>query len=128
MLTADEYDRWAQPFHTSIFAGAAGVPRILFVKEGPYLDRMCSTGAEAVSLGSIHDLAAARRDYPHRVFQGNVDEEVLQGGTPLQVEEAVKACLRAGGGHRHIVNLNHGVDKGTPVANFETYVRTAKGG
>jgi hypothetical protein len=23
--------------------------------------------------------------------------------------------------------LNHGVDKGTPVANFETYVKTAKG-
>jgi uroporphyrinogen decarboxylase len=128
MLTQDEYDRWAQPYHASIFAGATGVPRILFVKEGPYLDRMCSTGAEVISLGSVHDLAAARRAYPHLVFQGNVDEEVLRGGTPQQVEEAVKACLRAGGGHRHIVNLNHGVDKGTPVANFEAYVRTAKGG
>jgi uroporphyrinogen decarboxylase len=128
MLTAEEYEKWAQPHHASILAGATGVPRILFVKEGPYLDRMCSTGAEVISLGSIHDLANARRDYPHLVFQGNVDEEILRGGTPEQVRDAVSACLRAGGGQRHIVNLNHGVDKGTPVANFEAYVRAAKGG
>ena len=55
------------------------MPRILFVKEGPYLDRMCASGAEVISLGSMHDLAAARRDYPHLVFQGNVDEEILRG-------------------------------------------------
>jgi uroporphyrinogen decarboxylase len=32
-----------------------------------------------------------------------------------------------GGGRRHIVNLNHGVDRSTPVANFEAYVRAVKG-
>jgi uroporphyrinogen decarboxylase len=127
MLTPDEYDVWAQPHHTAIFAGASGVPRILFVKEGPYLDKMAASGADVVSLGIRHDLAAARRDYPHLVFQGNVDEEVLRTGTPEQVAEATGACVRAGGGHRHIVNLNHGVDKGTPVANFEAYIRAAKG-
>ncbi len=127
MLSQGEYEKWADLYHASIFARATGIPRILFVKEGPYLDSMCRTGADVVSLGSIHDLAAARRDYPQLVFQGNVDEEILRGGTPEEVRDAVRACLRTGGGHRHIVNLNHGVDKGTPVANFEAYVRTAKG-
>lgn len=126
MLTPAEYDAWAQRYHTAIFAAAAGVPRILFVKEGPYLDRMCHSGADVISLGVRHDLAAARRDYPHLVFQGNVDEEVLRTGTPEQVRQAVRACLRAGGGHRHIVNLNHGVDKDTPVANFEAYVQAVR--
>jgi uroporphyrinogen decarboxylase len=126
MLEPAEYDAWAQPHHQAVFAGAAGVPRILFVKEGPYLDRMAASGAEVVSLGTRHDLAAARRDYPHLVFQGNVDEEVLRTGTPRQVAEATRACVRAGGGRQHIVNLNHGVDKGTPVANFEAYVRAAR--
>lgn len=125
-LTPDEYDRWAQPFHTRILAGATGVPRILFVKEGPYLERMCTAGAEVVSLGSAHDLAAARRDYPHLCFQGNVDEEIVRGGTPEEVRAAVRACVRAGGGERHIVNLNHGVDKGTPVENFAAYVNAVK--
>ena len=126
MLTPDEYDTWAQPHHRAILAGASGVPRILFVKEGPYLDRMVRAGAEVVSLGSSHDLAAARRDYPDMVFQGNVDEDVLRTGTPGQVADATRACVAAGGGRRHIVNLNHGVDKGTPVANFEAYIRAAK--
>ncbi|QJX00780.1 uroporphyrinogen decarboxylase family protein [Frigoriglobus tundricola] len=127
MLTHDEYDRWAHPHHAAILGRSTGVPRILFVKEGPYLDRMCTSGADVISLGSIHDLAAARREYPNLVFQGNVDEEILRGGTPDQVREAVQKCLQAGGGERHIVNLNHGVDKGTPVLNFETYVKAAKG-
>jgi uroporphyrinogen decarboxylase len=126
LLDPGEYETWAQQYHTRILAGAVGVPRILFVKEGPYLDRMCATGAEVISLGTRHDLAAARRDYPHLVFQGNVDEEVLRSGTPEQVTEAVRACVRAGGGNRHIVNLNHGCDKDTPVANFEAYVRAVK--
>lgn len=128
MLEPAEYDVWAQRHHASILAGSTGVPRILFVKEGPYLDQMAAAGAEVVSLGSRHDLAAARRDYPHLVFQGNVPEHVLRTGTPADVTAAVQACRAAGGGTRHIINLNHGVDKSTPVANFEAYVRAAQAG
>ena len=127
-LTAEEYEEWAQPYHQEILHGATGVPRVLFVKEGPYLDRMCQTGAEVISLGVRHDLAAARRDYPHLVFQGNVDHDILRDGTPEQVTADVRRCLAQGGGQMHIVNLNHGVDKSTPVANFEAYIRAAKGG
>jgi uroporphyrinogen decarboxylase len=126
MLARDEYLRWAQPRHQAIFAGARQVPRVLFVKECPYLDLLTSSGADVVSLGIRHDLAAARRDYPHLVFQGNVDEAILRTGTPEQVAEATRQCLRAGGGQRHIVNLNHGVDRTTPVANFEAFVRAVK--
>jgi len=127
MLTRDEYLRWAQPHHRDILAAVRQVPRILFVKECPYLDLLCASGADVISLGRIHDLAAARRDYPQLTFQGNVDEELLRGGTPEQVIEATRRCVAAGGGRRHIVNLNHGVDRGTPVANFEAFVRAAQG-
>jgi uroporphyrinogen decarboxylase len=126
LLDRPEYLEWAQPYHQSVLAGATGVPRILFVKEGPYLDLMAQSGAEVISLGVRHDLAAARRDYPHLVFQGNVDEEILRGGTVAQVVEATRKCMAAGGGQRHILNLNHGVDKATPVANFEAYVQAVK--
>ena len=123
MLAVDEYERWAQPYHQMILHGAAGVPRILFVKECPYLSLLTASGADVISLGVCHDLAAARRDYPQLVFQGNVDEEILRTGTPEQVMAATQACVAAGGGRRHIVNLNHGVDRATPVANFEAYIR-----
>lgn len=127
LLDRREYETWAQPHHQAIFHGAAGVPRILFVKEGPYLDLMAQTGAEVISLGAKHDLAQARREYPRLVFQGNVDEKILRSGTPAEVSAATKLCVQAGGGQRHIVNLNHGVDRATPVANFEAYVSAVKG-
>jgi uroporphyrinogen decarboxylase len=127
MLDQAEYERWAQPYHQTILRGAAGVPRILFVKECPYLPLLAASGADVISLGVCHDLAAARRDHPQLAFQGNVDEEILRTGTPEQVTAATRACVTAGGGRRHIVNLNHGVDRETPVANFEAYVRAVKG-
>ena len=125
-LTLPEYDAWAQPYHRQIFAGTTGVPRVMFVKECPYLDRLTATGADIISLGKCHDLAAARRDYPHLVFQGNVDEEILATGTRDEVIAATKKCLAAGGGQRHIVNLNHGCDKLMPVENFQAFVDTVR--
>ena len=112
---------------TTAFAGAVEVPRILFVKECPYLDLMSETGADVLSLGRVHDLAAARARYPQLSFQGNVDEEVLRSGTVEQVIEATRRCLDEGGGQRHIVNLNHGVDRMTPVENFAAFVRPSCG-
>lgn len=126
MLDAAEYELWAQPRHQSIFSGVQSVPRILFVKECPYLETMTQSGADVISLGTRHDLAAARRSYPQLVFQGNVDEALLRSGTPDQVAEATHRCVAAGGGQRHIVNLSHGMDRAAPVANFEAYIRGVK--
>jgi uroporphyrinogen decarboxylase len=125
MLDEAEYRRWAQPYHQQIFTTVRAVPRILFVKESPYLDLMASSGADVVSLGVRHDLAAARRQFPHLSFQGNVDEKLLRNGTPEQVAEATRRCLAAGGGQRHIVNLSHGCNRDMPVVNFEAYIRAA---
>jgi uroporphyrinogen decarboxylase len=126
LLSRDEYERWAQPYHRDIFRRVAQVPRILFVKEGPYLDLMAESGADVISLGVRHDLAEARRQYPHLTFQGNVDQAILRSGTPEQVRQATRRCVAAGGGQRHIVNLNHGVDRQTPVANFEAFIQAAR--
>ncbi len=125
-LTLPEYENWAHPYHREILAGAATTPRVLFVKECPYLDHLTRSGAEVISLGKRHDLAAARRDYPHLVFQGNVDEELLAAGTAEQVREATRKCMVRGGGRRHIVNLNHGCDKSMPVENFQVFVDTVR--
>ncbi len=125
-LSLEEYLTEAQPYHQTIFEAATGVPRILFVKECPHLDEMTRSGAEVISLGVRHDLAQALASYPNLVFQGNVDEDLLRSGTPEQVAEATRLCVDQGGGRRHIVNLSHGCDRATPVANFEAYVRAVK--
>jgi uroporphyrinogen decarboxylase len=128
MLKRAEYEQWARSHHVAIFEAVRQTPRILFVKEGPYLDLMTASGADVISLGVRHDLAAARHEYPHLVFQGNVDEKLLRFGTPQQVSEATRRCLQAGGGRRHIINLSHGMDKTAPVANFEAFILAARGG
>lgn len=130
-LEPAEYDQWAQSWHVDILAKTSQAnptkPSILFVKECPYLDKLCESGARAISLGARHDLSEARARWPHLVFQGNVREEILRTGTPEQVRQAVKECLKAGGGRNHILNLNHGVDRRTPPANFQAYVDAAHG-
>jgi uroporphyrinogen decarboxylase len=128
MLDLTEYKHWAQTHHQRIFASVAEAPGILFVKEGPYLDLMTASGADVISLGVRHDLAAARQAYPNLVFQGNVDEKLLRSGTPQQVAQATRRCVAAGGGRRHITNLSHGMDKNASVANFEAYIQAARGG
>jgi uroporphyrinogen decarboxylase len=127
LLEEREYQAWAQPFHQRIFKAVSAVPRIIFVKECPYLDAMTKCGADVVSLGVSHDLAVARAKYPQMVFQGNVDERLLRSATPAEVASATKRCVQQGGGRRHIVNLSHGCDRATSVANFEAFVRAVKG-
>jgi uroporphyrinogen decarboxylase len=124
-LPLDDYERWSQRYQTQIFSSCASTPSILFVRECPYLDLMAQSGAAVVSLGTRHDLAAARAQYPSLCFQGNVDHDLLAHGTPDQVRAATAACLRQGGGQRHVLNLNHGVDRHTPVENFAEFVRVA---
>ena len=126
-LSFADYQAWAQLHHRNIFAAVRQIPSILFVKECPYLELMATSGADVVSLGVLHDLAQARRDYPEQTFQGNVDEELLRAGTPKQVADATRNCVYAGGGRRHIVNLSHGVDRETPVENFAAFVRAVTG-
>jgi uroporphyrinogen decarboxylase len=128
LLHPGEYEAWAQAYHKRIFEAVRQVPGILFVKECPYLEQMTACGAEVISLGRRHDLALARKRFPSLVFQGNVDEAVLHKGTPARVAEATRRCIAASGGQHHIVNLSHGVDRNTPVVNFEAFVREARFG
>lgn len=124
-LSSTEYDLWAHPHHRAVF-DALDMPRILFVKENPHLERMTQSGATVISLGGCHDLADCRRRWPELVFQGNVPQELMRNGTPEQVYAATKACLIAGGGQRHVLNLSHGMDPASPVANFEAFIKAAR--
>src|SRR5262249_45602996 len=48
LLAEDEYRTWGHERQADIFAAVSQVPRILFVKECPYLDLMATTGADVI--------------------------------------------------------------------------------
>ncbi len=124
-LTAAEYDAWCQPRHQRIFAAAGGLS-ILFVKDAPDLAKLAASGAQVLSLSKGHDLAECRRRWPQLAVQGNVDHELLIHGSPAEVAAATRACLAAGAGVGHILNLDHGMDRAARPENFAAFVEAAR--
>ena len=124
-LSANEYLEHAHCRHQRIFEQVGGTS-ILFVKDAPFLDTMVRSGCTAVSLGTTHDLRSALANHPDLAFQGNVDHELLVTGTPEEVRAATRACLEAGGGRRHVLNLDHGMDRRAKPENFAAFVEEAR--
>ena len=125
-LTDAEYRDLAHARHRDVFTAVDG-NSLLFVKDCPHTGLMAASGASGLSLSLGHDLAALARQHPDLVLQGNVDHELLIDGTTEQVAAATRACLDAGAGARHILNLDHGMDKNAKPENFAAFVETATG-
>jgi uroporphyrinogen decarboxylase len=58
-------------------------------------------------------------------MQGNLDPCVLLS-TPEIINEKAQTLLKEGGGHRHILNLGHGILPMTPVENARAFIDAAK--
>ena len=126
-LSEAEYRLHAHPYHQRIFE-AVGGPNILFVKDLPYVELACEAGCTGVNLGVRHDLSQWITRRPERVWQGNVDHELLVHGDPASVRAATLRCLKEGRGGRHVLNLDHGMDPRAKPENFEAFVDAARSG
>ena len=127
-VSRSEYEEFAHPYHVRIFSELDGrIPRILFAKDQTAVDLMASCGADVCSVSECVDLREAKRRFGHAVaFQGNVDNYVLRDGSFDQIDAAVNRCLRAGNHQGHILNLGHGVLKGTPVENVCRFIKAGQ--
>ncbi|MFQ5590498.1 MAG: uroporphyrinogen decarboxylase family protein [Phycisphaerae bacterium] len=126
-LSFDEYRRFAHPYQVKVLARIRGrVPTILFVKNRPFIELMARSGADVLSIGSCVDLAEAKAWTGERVaLQGNVDHRVVAAGSLEEIDRAVRHCIVAGGHTGHILNLDNGLDKDTPVENVLRVIETA---
>lgn len=124
-LPREEYLAYAQPYHQRIFSAVGGLS-ILFVKDCPYNDLTVQSGAKVISVGTGASIAELRKAHPELAFQGNVDHQLIVSGTEEEVREATILCLQAGGGTRHILNLDHGMDKLGKPENFAAFVEAAR--
>ncbi len=128
LISREQYEEFAHPYHQRILSQLDGkAPSILFVKEQPFVDLMVDSGADVLSVGACVDLDAARRRFGDRVaFQGNVDNRLLAAGPLDAIDRAVEQCVEAGGGGGHILNLNHGLVRDTPVEHVQQLIEVAR--
>eukprot|EP00198_Chlamydomonas_reinhardtii_P012301 XP_001701638.1 uroporphyrinogen decarboxylase [Chlamydomonas reinhardtii] len=118
-LPPREWEKWSGPYLKRIIASVKAeyptVPLTLYANgSGGLLERLATTGADVIGVDWTTDMADARRRIPStQSVQGNVDPAILFASHDA-IEDAVRDCLRKGGGQRHILNLGHGVLVGTP--------------
>ena len=86
-------------------------------------------GADILNLDSLIDLAEAKRLLGSRVcLKGNLDPvKVLLNGTPAEVREASRQCIRQGGaGGGFILSPGCEVPPDTPFENLEALIAAAR--
>jgi uroporphyrinogen decarboxylase len=128
MVSRQEYEQFAHPYHQRVFSRLNGqVPKIMFVREQPFVDLMAESGADVLSVGQCVDLAKARQEFGDRfAFQGNVDNQLLLTGGFDEIDQAVRRCIEMGGSKGHILNLNHGLLPDTPFENVCRFIETCR--
>ena len=91
--------------------GAERTPLILFGRgNGPHLEALASSGAEAIGVDWLVDLDEARRRVGDRVaLQGNLDPAVLLAAPDRIRAEAARVLQSHGAGPGHVFNLGHGI-------------------
>jgi uroporphyrinogen decarboxylase len=101
---------------------------ILYINgSGTFLESMARSGADVLSIDWRTDLREARRRVGDEVtLQGNLDPCLLLT-TPEIISARTRELIAAGGGHRHILNLGHGILPMTPVENARSFIQAAKG-
>jgi uroporphyrinogen decarboxylase len=128
-LSPNDYSEFALPYEQKILAALDRkvAPAIIYINgSGTFLEQLATCGADVLSIDWRVNLENARaRVGPELTLQGNLDPCVLLS-TPEIIVEKVRDLIRVGGGHRHILNLGHGILPATPVENARAFIDAAK--
>jgi uroporphyrinogen decarboxylase len=116
------------PYEQKIFESVnrEAAPTILYINgSGTFLEQMATCGADVLSIDWRVQLNEARKRVGDQMtLQGNLDPCVLLS-TPEIIKEQARKLINAGGGHRHILNLGHGILPMTPVENAKAFIDAA---
>jgi len=130
-LSPIDYDIFALPYQNKVISAIKKahpeVPIIMYInKSGALLERMASSGVDAISLDWTVSIPEARARIGDLIgIQGNLDPMVLYAPDSV-VKERTEEILRAGGGHRHVMNLGHGIEAATSEGKAKLFVDTVK--
>ncbi|MCO5607807.1 hypothetical protein L7F22_062008 [Adiantum nelumboides] len=130
-LPPEQWDTWSKPYIQQavriVKARCPDVPLVLYINgNGGLLERMQDTGVDIIGLDWTVDMADGRRRLNKLVgIQGNVDPALLFAPLPA-ISKEIESVVKKAGGHRHILNLGHGVLVGTPEESVAHFFETAR--
>jgi len=125
ILPPKDYEAFVRPLHEEILS-AVDAPTILFVRGmGCRLDQLQTAGADILSLDWTLDMVDGRTELGEMPVQGNFDPTLLFADLET-VRERPAEIIDAAGPQGYICNIDHGVNKDTPIESVEAFVETAK--
>jgi len=131
-ISQQRYQELAFPYEKRLIDEIRNIGGISFIFHDEIrMNRLvdqAKVGADVIGVGNDTNLQEARRMLGNRVcLSGNVDPvKVLLRGSPRDVRNAVKRCIRdAGEDGGFIVNTGECVCRDTPIENLEAFVRAA---
>lgn len=131
VLSPEDYENFALPYQQIVVRNIKqlhpDVPLILYInRAGALLESLPLSGADVISLDWTTNTTTARQKFgPDVGIQGNLDPMVLFGPNEVIVSKTTE-ILKSLGGHRHIMNLGHGIDSSTSEEKAKLFVDTVK--
>jgi len=97
------------------------IPLVFYTKQAmPWLSLLADSGCDAVGLDWTIDMAKAHTLIGNKVaLQGNLDPAVLLSNKEAIQREVNKLLTAMSGRDGYVMNLGHGIDKSTPIANVD---------
>ena len=125
LLASPDYREFLLPLHRRVLE-AVDVPTIVFARNmGGRLELLEEAGADVVGLDWTVEMGAARERLGEQPVQGNLDPSTLYAD-PDVVRERTREVIEAAGPDGHVLNLGHGIDKGTPIEGVEAFFEAAR--
>jgi uroporphyrinogen decarboxylase len=130
MISAPMFEQFARPHFARIFGEFKGLIKVFHNDTPcPHLLKPFSTlGFDVFNFSHLTDIATVQAAMPNIALMGNVPPlRVMAEGTPDQVEEFARECVRKTQGRGLILSAGGGVSPGTPAGSVDALVRASKG-
>ncbi len=126
ILPPDHYKEFSLQYIQKIASEITDVPVTVFAKGAWFaLEEIAKVSCQTVGLDWNMDPKKAKKIFPTKTLQGNLDPCALYG-TRQQIEESTRNMLDQFGDHPHIANLGHGVYPDTNPDNVKIFIETVK--
>ena len=107
-LDAEDYATFALPAVERTLSQVTAAPTLFFARTGYLPDSLNNLPCKGLAVPWQVPIAEARRRFPGKVLQGNLDPIALLAG-PEVARKKARAIVDAMKGHPHIFNLGHGL-------------------